>query len=86
LSIGVEALQDHHLKALRKLACIEQLIVIKEASFDTKSFVDTVLLFESLPHKMSILTGSDTTIFENYVLGADGALIGSAGIATDLSV
>lgn len=71
---------------LRKLASIEQIVALKEASFDTAKLIETITTLETLPRKIAVLTGSDTTILENYILGCDGALIGFAGIATDLNV
>lgn len=68
---------------LRELVGIEQIVGLKEASFDTTKTVQTIDVARSLPRKLGILTGSDTFIYEAMVMGCDGALIGFAGTATD---
>ncbi|MDH5441565.1 MAG: dihydrodipicolinate synthase family protein [Candidatus Bathyarchaeota archaeon] len=73
-------------ECLSKLATIEEVIAIKEASFDAMKFLKTLRLLRSLPKRIAILTGNDNFIFESMVMGADGALIGFGTLATDLQV
>lgn len=68
---------------LRELVAIEQIVGLKEASFDTTKTVQTIDLARGLPRKLGILTGSDTFIYEAMIMGCDGALIGFAGTATE---
>ncbi|HVF62760.1 MAG TPA: dihydrodipicolinate synthase family protein [Casimicrobiaceae bacterium] len=67
---------------LARLCAIEQVIGLKEASFDTTKTIETIDAAKALPRKLGILTGSDTFIWEAMVMGCDGALIGFAGTAT----
>jgi len=73
-------------ECLSKLATIEEVIAIKEASFDAMKFLKTLKLLRSMPKRIAILTGNDNFIFESMVMGADGALIGFGTLATDLQV
>ena len=63
-------------KTLLELSKIPGTIAIKEALFDAKKFVDTLRLFRDSAPNVSFLTGNDNFIFESFVLGCDGALIG----------
>jgi 4-hydroxy-tetrahydrodipicolinate synthase len=63
---------------LRAIASVEGVVAIKEASFDARRFVDTARLLAELPDPVTILTGNDNFILESFMLGATGALIGSA--------
>ena len=71
---------------LLKLAELEGVTAIKEASFDAMKFLRTLRLLRSAPRKITILTGNDNFILESLILGADGALIGFGTIAVDLQV
>ncbi len=73
---------DYRPDALHRLAEIEEIVGLKEASFDTPKTVETIETAAQLPRKIGIMTGSDTFIFEAMVMGCDGALIGFAGTAT----
>jgi len=79
---GAEYSED----CLSKLAQIERVVAVKEATFDAMKFLKTLRLLRSQPRKISVLTGNDNFIFESLVLGADGALIGFGTLATDLQV
>ncbi len=67
---------------LRALASIDGVIGIKEASFDARRFIDLARILEELPRPITLLTGNDNFIFESFVLGAQGALIGFGAIMT----
>jgi 4-hydroxy-tetrahydrodipicolinate synthase len=67
---------------LEALAMVDGVVAIKEASFDARRFVDTARLLESLPKKITLLTGNDNFILESFLLGATGALIGFGAVMT----
>jgi 4-hydroxy-tetrahydrodipicolinate synthase len=69
-------------ETLRALASIEGVVAIKEASFDARRFTDLAQVLEDLPRPITLLTGNDNFIFESFVLGARGALIGFGAIMT----
>lgn len=60
---------------------LPQIIGIKEASFDCKRFIETVRILRAAPRRITILTGNDDFIFESFVLGADGGLLGFSTLA-----
>jgi 4-hydroxy-tetrahydrodipicolinate synthase len=68
-------------EALVKLASIQTVVAIKEASFDAVRYVETVRVLAKAPRRIQILTGNDNFILESLVLGADGALIGFGTVA-----
>lgn len=70
---------------LERLAGIPTVVALKEASFDAVRFVRTRDLLRQL-RPITFLTGNDNFIYESLVLGADGALIGMAAIATRAQV
>jgi 4-hydroxy-tetrahydrodipicolinate synthase len=67
---------------LRQLCGIDGVAAIKEASFDARRYMDTVATVRSLPRPIAMLTGNDNFIYESFLLGADGALIGFGAIMT----
>ncbi len=67
---------------LRRLAEIDGVAAIKEAAFDARRYMDVVATVRSLDRPISILTGNDNFIYESFLLGADGALIGFGAIMT----
>lgn len=72
-------------EVLARLLEIPSAIALKEASFDAARFVRTRQLLREL-RPIQLLTGNDTFIYESIVLGADGALIGMAAVATGAQV
>jgi 4-hydroxy-tetrahydrodipicolinate synthase len=66
-----------------RLLEIPQVVAIKEASFDCQRFIDTVRILRQAPRRITILTGNDDFIFESFVLGADGGLLGFATLAIE---
>ena len=68
------------------IAAIDSVIALKEASFDARLYLQTRRMIEGLERPIDLLTGDDNFIFESYVLGAEGALIGFGTLATDLQV
>ena len=67
---------------LRQIAAIDQVVALKEASFDARLYLLTRRMLERLPRKIALLTGDDNFIFESFVMGAEGALIGFGTLAT----
>ena len=61
---------------LERLLEIDSVIAIKEASFDTVTFAETVKLVAGASREITMLTGNDNFILESFLLGATGALIG----------
>ena len=66
-----------------RIARLENVVAFKEASFDINLFGDTVRALERDKAEMRVLTGNDRFVAESYKLGADGALIGVANVATE---
>jgi len=66
-----------------RIARLENVVAFKEASFDINLFSDTVQALERDKAEMRVLTGNDRFVAESYKLGADGALIGVANVATE---
>lgn len=69
-------------ETLKGLASLDGVVAIKEASFDARRFIDLRNLLRELPRSITLLTGNDNFIFESFVLGATGALIGFGAIMT----
>ena len=68
-------------EALSRLVGIPSVVAIKEASFDAVRFVRLRDALRRL-RPLTLLTGNDNFILESFILGAQGALIGMAAIAT----
>lgn len=68
-------------EALRRILQIDQVVAIKEASFDAMKFRAALGLVKDLPRKVSMLTGNDPFIYESLLMGADGCLIGFGTVA-----
>jgi 4-hydroxy-tetrahydrodipicolinate synthase len=73
-------------EALRRIASIDSVVALKEASFDARIYLRTRRMLEGLPRPIDLLTGNDNFIYESFVMGAEGALIGFGTLATDLQV
>lgn len=66
-----------------RIAQIEQVVAYKEASFSVDLFTETMRELERQGCTMQVLTGNDRFVAQSYVLGANGALIGIANLATE---
>ncbi len=66
-----------------RIARFENVVAFKEASFDIDLFRDTVHALERDKAEMRVLSGNDRFVAESYKMGADGALIGVANVATE---
>ena len=62
---------------------MDNVVAFKEASFDINLFTDTVKRLHADKTAMRVLTGNDRFVAESYQLGANGALIGVANVATE---
>lgn len=68
---------------IARIAKLENVVAFKEASFDINLFTDTVNRLKSDSAAMRVLTGNDRFVAESYRIGAHGALIGVANVATE---
>jgi len=69
-------------EVLHRLISIPSVTSIKEASFDAMRFLQVKAALEAAPRRISLLTGNDNFIFESFVLGAEGTLLGFSTIGT----
>jgi 4-hydroxy-tetrahydrodipicolinate synthase len=69
-------------EALHRLCQVAEVAAIKEASFDAKLFVEARDAVRAARPDCIFLTGNDNFIYESFVLGAEGALIGFGAVAT----
>lgn len=66
-----------------RIARLDNVVAFKEASFDVNLFSETVQALEREKAEMRVLSGNDRFVAESYKMGADGALIGVANVATE---
>lgn len=66
-----------------RIARLENIVAFKEASFDIELFTETVKALKQDRGSMRVLTGNDRFVAESYEIGANGALIGVANVATE---
>jgi 4-hydroxy-tetrahydrodipicolinate synthase len=66
-----------------RIAKLDRVVAMKEASFDIGLFTETMKELEGQGATMEVLTGNDRFVAESYRLGASGALIGVANVATE---
>ena len=66
-----------------RIARLDNVVAFKEASFDIDLFTDTMKQLEREKATMEVLSGNDRFVAESYRLGASGALIGVANVATE---
>ena len=66
-----------------RIARLENVVAFKEASFDIDLFRETVQRLQRDKAAMRVLTGNDRFVAESYEIGANGALIGVANVATE---
>jgi 4-hydroxy-tetrahydrodipicolinate synthase len=66
-----------------RIARLENVVAFKEASFDIHLFTETIQALKREKAAMHVLTGNDRFVAESYQLGANGALIGVANVATE---
>ena len=73
----------YDVETICRIAQLETVVAFKEASFDMQLFTDTMQQLERRNASMEVLTGNDRFVAESYRLGASGALIGVANVATE---
>jgi len=73
-------------ETLDRLCRVAQVVGIKEASFDAQLFVQIREVVKAARPECVFLTGNDNFIYESFVLGAEGALIGFGAVATKQQV
>lgn len=73
----------YDVETICRIATLKNVVAFKEASFDMKLFTDTMRQLERENATMDVLTGNDRFVAESYRLGASGALIGVANVATE---
>ena len=72
-------------EAIARLADVAPLEAVKEASFDAVSYVRSRDAIRAAAPDVAFLSGCDNFIYESFELGADGALLGYAGLAAALT-
>jgi 4-hydroxy-tetrahydrodipicolinate synthase len=72
----------YDLETICRIARLEKVRALKEASFDIDLFTDTVRSLKRENASMEVLTGNDRFVAESYRIGAGGALIGVSNLAT----
>jgi len=69
-------------ETLARLVEIPGVVALKEALFDAKRFREIVNVVRGASRPITILTGNDNFIWESYLLGAEGALLGACAVCT----
>ena len=69
-------------EVLHRLISIPSAVAVKEASFDALRFMQVKADIETASRKILLLTGNDNFIYESFVLGAEGALLGFSTLGT----
>lgn len=72
---------DYSAEVMDQLLTIDNVVAIKEASFDAMKFVQMRSILDRAPRHITLLTGNDNFICHSFVLGAEGALIGFGTLA-----
>lgn len=67
---------------IERLCALTNVVAIKDASFDAKVFVEVLAAVRGQSRPIAVLTGDDPFIYESFVLGADGALLGFGAVPT----
>jgi 4-hydroxy-tetrahydrodipicolinate synthase len=72
--------------SLRDLASLERVVAIKEAAFGFSKYKDTLSLIREIESEagkeIAFLTGNDNFIFESFLWGCDGGLLGAGAMNT----
>lgn len=66
-----------------RIATLEHVVAYKEASFNINLFSETMRQLQRQGSPLQVLTGNDRFVAQSYMLGAQGALIGVANVATE---
>ena len=73
----------YDVETICRIAKLEKVAAYKEASFDIELFSQTMQALRRQNATMEVLTGNDRFVAQSYPLGASGALIGVANVATE---
>lgn len=73
---------NYSAEVLHRLIEIPHVTAIKEASFDALRFTQTKAVLDAASRRITFLTGQDNFIYESFLLGAEGALLGFATLGT----
>ncbi|MBI4528054.1 MAG: dihydrodipicolinate synthase family protein [Deltaproteobacteria bacterium] len=73
----------YDVETICRIAKLEKVVAYKEASFDIELFGRTIQALRRQNATMNVLTGNDRFVAQSYALGASGALIGIANVATE---
>lgn len=69
-------------EVVHRLIEIPSVVAIKEASFDAMRHAQMRVALDSASRRITMLTGQDNFIYESFLLGAEGALLGFATLGT----
>jgi 4-hydroxy-tetrahydrodipicolinate synthase len=72
-------------EVIARLTDVAELHALKEASFDASAYVTSRDALRVAAPDVAFLSGCDNFMYESFVLGADGALLGYAGLAATLT-
>jgi len=73
-------------EALKKVLELDDVIGLKDASFDAQRFVLTRDIVQQADHPVTLLSGNDNFLLESFLLGAQGGLLGYAAVGVGLLV
>ncbi len=69
-------------EVVHRLIEIPSVVAIKEASFDALRHAQMRVMLDTASRRITMLTGQDNFIYESFLLGAEGALLGFATLGT----
>lgn len=69
-------------EVIHRLIEIPSVAAIKEASFDAMRHAQMRVMLDTASRRITMLTGQDNFIYESFLLGAEGALLGFATLGT----
>lgn len=69
-------------EVIHRLIEIPSVAAIKEASFDALRHAQMRVTLDTASRRITMLTGQDNFIYESFLLGAEGALLGFATLGT----
>jgi 4-hydroxy-tetrahydrodipicolinate synthase len=69
-------------EVIDRLCSVAPVEAIKDASFDPVAFIRTRAAVKAARPQVKVLTGNDNFIYESFVLGAEGALLGFGAVPT----
>lgn len=73
---------EYEPQTLRAIVELPYVPAIKESTFDALKFRTTLDLVRQWAPDVLVLSGNDNFIYESFLLGADGSLMGAGSVAT----